>query len=195
VSSVANTRLGRPRSAQIDAAVLDAVRSLLTEVGYRDMTMEAVAARAHIGKQSLYRRWPRKPLVVLAAILGSEHDVEDQLPDLGSFPADVAVITNRQLAVYRSPGLVELVQGLLADCLTEPDLLAALRVAFIEPRLSVLERVVARAKERGEVADDISSDTVAAAVAGAMLAAFVIFDRGDENFAAELAVLTSRGPR
>jgi AcrR family transcriptional regulator len=167
----------------------------VTEVGYRAVTMEAVAARAHIGKQTLYRRWPRKPLLVLAAVLGSERDVEDQLPNLGSFAADVAVITNRQLAVYRSPGLVELVQGLLADCLTEPDLLAALRVAFIAPRLSVLERVVARAKERGEVADDISSETVASAVAGAMLAAFVIFDRGDEDFAAELAALTSRGPR
>jgi len=176
-------------------AALEATRVLLADVGYRDMTMEAVAARAAIGKQTLYRRWPRKPLLVLAAVLGSQRDVEDQLPDLGSFAADVAAVTAQQLSVYRAPGVVELVQGLLADCLTEPDLLAALRVAFIEPRLTVLERVVARAKARGEVGDDISSHTIATSVAGAMLAAFVIFGRGDEVFASEVALLTHRGPR
>jgi len=190
-----NPRSGRPRSRRIDVAALEATRVLLADVGYRDMTMEAVAARAAIGKQTLYRRWPRKPLLVLAAVLGSQRDVEDQLPDLGSFAADVAAVTAQQLSVYRTPGLVELVQGLLADCLTEPDLLAALRVAFIDPRLAVLERVVARAKARGEVGDDISSHTIAAAVAGAMLAAFVIFGQGDEVFASEVALLTHRGPR
>ncbi len=188
-------RAGRPRSPRIDAAVLEATRALLAEVGYRDMTMESVAASARIGKQTLYRRWPRKPLLVLAAVLGSEREVADQLPDRGSFAADLAAVTAQQLKVYQTPGLVELVQGLLADCLTERDLLAALRVAFIEPRLAVLERVVARAKERGELADSISSSTIVTVVAGAMLAGFVIYGRGDEVFASELALLTARGAR
>jgi AcrR family transcriptional regulator len=192
---VMNSISGRPRSPRINAAVLESARALLADVGYRTMTMEAVAARARIGKQTLYRRWSRKPLLVLAAVLGSQQDVEDQLPDLGSFAADLAAVTTQQLSVYRSPGLVELVQGLLADCLTEADLLAALRIAFIEPRLAVLERIVARAKERGEVRDDVSSHMVATVVAGAMLAAFVIFGRGDEAFASELASLTQRGTR
>jgi len=186
---------GRPRSPLIDGAVLEATRTLLAKAGYRNMTMESVAASARIGKQTLYRRWPRKPLLVLAAVLGSPREVEDQLPDLGSFANDVAAVTAQQLKVYQTPGLIELLQGLLADCLMESDLLAALRVAFIEPRLLVLEQVVARAKERGEVADGISSRTVASMVAGAMLANFLIFGWGDEVFASELALLTQRGVR
>jgi AcrR family transcriptional regulator len=186
---------GRPRSPRIDAAALAAARSVVSEVGYRDMTMQSVAARAGIGKQTLYRRWPRKPLLVLTAVLGSERALEDQLPDLGSFGADVAAITARQLSIYETPRFGELIGGLLADCLAEPELLVALRAAFIEPRLIVLGRVVARTKARGEVGDDLSTNTVATTVAGAMLAACLVFGSADKTFASELALLIQRGAR
>jgi AcrR family transcriptional regulator len=189
------TTLGRPRSQTIDDAIVSAARALLAEVGYRSLTMAAVAERAGIGKQSLYRRWPRKPLLVFAAVLGGQEAVAEQIPNTGSFAADLAAITAEQLSVYQAPGMTALVQGLLADCLTEAELIAELRRRFIRPRLAMLEQVADRARERGEIGTDVSSRSIAHTLAGAMFARFVVFGEGDGAFAAELARIVARGSR
>jgi AcrR family transcriptional regulator len=191
----AGALLGRPRSQAIDDAIVAAARALLAEVGYRSLTMEAVAARAGIGKQSLYRRWPRKPLLVFAAVLGGQEAVAEQIPDTGSFAADLAAITAEQLSVYQARGMTSLVQGLLADCLTEPELMDELRRRFIRPRLAILEQVADRARERGELAADVSSRSMADTIAGAMFARFIVFGEGDATFAAELTRIVERGAR
>lgn len=59
---------GRPRDAAIDERVLDATRQLVEEAGYHQVTMEAIAARARVGKATLYRRWPNKASVISAAV-------------------------------------------------------------------------------------------------------------------------------
>jgi AcrR family transcriptional regulator len=186
---------GRPRSHAIDDAIVAAARELLDEVGYRSLTMEAVAVRAGIGKQSLYRRWPRKPLLIFAAVLGGQETVAEQIPDTGSFATDLAAITAEQLSVYEAPGMTALVQGLLADCLTEPELIAELRRRFVRPRLAMLEQVADRARQRGEVDADVSSRAIADTLAGAMFARFIVFGDGDAAFAAELARIVEKGAR
>jgi AcrR family transcriptional regulator len=187
--------LGRPRSQVIDDAIVTAARALLAEVGYRSLTMEAVAARAGIGKQSLYRRWPRKPLLIFAAVLGGQEAVAEQIPDTGSFAADLAAITAQQLSVYQTPGMTALVQGLLADCLTEPELIAELRRRFIRPRLAMLEHCADRARERGELGAEVSSRSIADTLAGAMFARFIVFGEGDAAFAADLTRIVELGVR
>jgi AcrR family transcriptional regulator len=187
--------LGRPRSQAIDDAIVVAARELLADVGYRSLTMEAVAERAGIGKQSLYRRWPRKPLLIFASVLGGQEAVAEQIPDTGSFATDLAAITGEQLNVYQTPGMTALVQGLLADCLTEPELIAELRRRFIRPRLAILEQVVDRARERGELGAGLSSRSIADTLAGAMFARFIVFGEGDAAFAADLARIVEHGVR
>jgi AcrR family transcriptional regulator len=191
----AGAALGRPRSQAIDDAIVAAARALLAEVGYRSLTMEAVAERAGIGKQSLYRRWARKPLLIFAAMLGGQEAVADQIPDTGCFAADLGAITAEQFSVYQRPGMTALVQGLLADCLAEPELMDELRRRFIWPRLAILEQLADRARERGELAADVSSRAIADTLAGAMFARFIVFGQGDAAFAAELARIVEKGAR
>jgi AcrR family transcriptional regulator len=61
-------RPGRPRSAKAHRAILDAALALLVEQGYHGLSMEAVAARAGVGKTTIYRRWPSKQEIVIEAI-------------------------------------------------------------------------------------------------------------------------------
>jgi AcrR family transcriptional regulator len=68
VSSTGATR-GRPRSDQVDQAILRAASALLSERGLDAMTIEDVAARAGVGKSSIYRRWPTKGTLALDAFL------------------------------------------------------------------------------------------------------------------------------
>ena len=73
----------RRRGPQLEAALLDAAWEELVHVGYASLTMESVAARAHTGIAVLYRRWPNKDQLVLAAIEHYRLDVEQR-----TFPSD-----------------------------------------------------------------------------------------------------------
>lgn len=82
--------MARPRDAEIDRKLLDAARRLLTEVGYDELTMEAVATEAGVGKPSLYRRYPSKAHLVFE--LQAVALVPADLPDTGSFRGDLTAL-------------------------------------------------------------------------------------------------------
>src|SRR5271156_2447323 len=62
-------RVGRPRDRRLHHAILDATRELLTTRSYAELSMESIAARAGVGKKTLYRRWPSKAPLVAEAVL------------------------------------------------------------------------------------------------------------------------------
>jgi AcrR family transcriptional regulator len=71
---------GRPRSAALRRKILRAAASLLDERGISGVTMEAIAARAGVGKPTIYREWPNAPSVALAAFLQTvERDAESSV--------------------------------------------------------------------------------------------------------------------
>ncbi|MYR06934.1 TetR family transcriptional regulator [Gordonia sp. SID5947] len=77
---------GRPRDERLDERILGATRELIDEVGYHQVTMEAIAARAQVGKASLYRRWPTKAAVITDAF--ATELVAPSAPDTGSVGED-----------------------------------------------------------------------------------------------------------
>src|SRR5579859_7198686 len=83
-------RRGRPRNPTVDAAILTATLGLLIERGYARLTMEQVAARAGVGKASLYLRWPSKVALVAEAIQ-QRSGVPPEVPDMGSLREDMLV--------------------------------------------------------------------------------------------------------
>ena len=106
---------GRPRSAAAHQAILDATVQLLSEVGFAATTVEAVAARAGVGKATVYRRWPSKvPLVIDA--LDARAIEQVPIPRTGSVRGDLIEF----LAEHRigtQPGLLEAPVGGVHFCL------------------------------------------------------------------------------
>ncbi len=81
---------GRPRDTALHAVILEAVRELLTESSYAEVTMDGVAARAQVGKKTLYRRWASKaPLVAEAVLDAYGRGGSFPVPDTGNLRADL----------------------------------------------------------------------------------------------------------
>lgn len=190
---------GRRRDPGVDQRILAAAGAILDTQGYARLSMEAVARAAGVGKQTLYRRWPRKPLLVFEAVFGAGEAVVAALPDRGSLAADLEAVTAIQAGVYRTPGMRELVRGLLADCLVEPALRQELSSRFLRPRLAALATIVESARERGEVDAQVDSIMVAETVAGSMLFHFLLYtddaDGPGDAFGTQLADVISKGVR
>jgi AcrR family transcriptional regulator len=104
----------RRRGAALEQAIFDAVWDELAETGYARMTMEGVAARARTGKQVLYRRWPSRPELVLAAVRARSGSILDRAPDTGSLRRDALELLRHMAARQRELG-TETIRGLLLD--------------------------------------------------------------------------------
>src|SRR5580692_9424471 len=94
-------RRGRPRDPGVDESILSSTLLLLGEVGYAQLTMEQVAARARVGKASLYLRWPSKVALVADAVQRLRPDLVPAIPDTGSLTGDMREFL-RQLVRPRS---------------------------------------------------------------------------------------------
>ncbi|HIT76515.1 MAG TPA: TetR/AcrR family transcriptional regulator C-terminal ligand-binding domain-containing protein [Candidatus Avipropionibacterium avicola] len=139
----------RRRGAALEKAILEAVLAELDDQGYRALTVEAVAARASASKASIYRRWPTKPQLVLAAV---RHTIPDRVgtPDQGSLRADLLHLVSTMAAGFRGP-LGEAMRGVVGDALGGGDHLGALSAGT---SLAAVTAVVERAVARGEVSPE-----------------------------------------
>ena len=140
----------RRRGEELEAALLTAAWEELAEAGFGRLTMESVAARAKTGVAVLYRRWPNKDDLVLAAIrhYGTSHPVD--VPDTGSLRGDlIALIGDFSNARIGFATVMSAVfSGLLASTGLTP---AEVREKLIVDRPLSSEQVFTRAQERGEI--------------------------------------------
>ncbi|MDI2124893.1 TetR/AcrR family transcriptional regulator [Yinghuangia seranimata] len=142
--------VGRPRDTRVDQAVLDAARALLAEVGYAGLTMDAVAARAGVGKAAIYRRHATKQALVFAAAV---HGVElEPPPDTGSLLGDLEALARVIVAHLGNPAAAPALMGLLAEAGADTSLGHALCSALIEVEREGNAAVLERAVRRGELA-------------------------------------------
>ncbi|HEX6654599.1 MAG TPA: TetR/AcrR family transcriptional regulator [Candidatus Limnocylindria bacterium] len=143
-----DTRPAR-RGGACDAAIRDAALELLVEVGYDRMTIDALAARAHASKATIYRRWPGKREVVVDAInCRAEHAPEP--PDTGSLRGDIAA-TLRAMAEGIGGQDADLMAGVLRAMRSSPELADSMREQVIEAKRQIGRTLVARAVARGEL--------------------------------------------
>ncbi|MGI8710267.1 MAG: TetR/AcrR family transcriptional regulator [Acidimicrobiales bacterium] len=140
---------GRPRSTLVDQAIRGAAQELLVEQGYGGMTMEAVAARAGVGKATVYRRWSTKAELLVDSLRG--HDAPQvPLPDTGDVRADVKtmlVAIQRSMAGQDGP----IMAAFAAEKLRHPELRAVFERVFVTERRRHLEHLVAKAVDQGEL--------------------------------------------
>ena len=157
---------GRPRSEASRQAILMAALELAAETGYAGLTIEGIAARAGVGKQTIYRWWPSKADVLLEA-LPAIADVHVPVTDHGSYQADLRAFlqASHELA-NRYPQIPELLRALMAEAQLNPEFGARFRSGFLQRRRDALAVITSRAHERGDLPDQPAPGTVADVVFG-----------------------------
>jgi AcrR family transcriptional regulator len=160
------TRRGRPRDARIDIAVREAARSLLVEAGYANTTMQAIAARAGVGLPTIYRRWPSKAELIEHAVLTSQQRrVVD--PD-GDFFDELRLFVRGVIRVSCDPVTMAAWPGLIQDLQGDPSVRERYATA-IAPSMLPFGQLVANARDKGLIAEDISAGDINRLVTGAAL--------------------------
>src|SRR5207244_13402292 len=122
---------GRPRSAEADQAILGATISLLAEGGYDALTMEKVAARAGVGKATVYRRWGSKVELAVDALKASLADVE--VHATGSLRDDLTSYVRSLTTWLRERTGGQVLAGLSAEIQHNPELAEAMRRNLVAP--------------------------------------------------------------
>ncbi|MEV6110410.1 TetR/AcrR family transcriptional regulator [Streptomyces sp. NPDC051940] len=138
-------------SAEREHEVFDAVLELLRENGYESLTMDAIAARTHASKATLYRQWKGKPELVATALRHAKSGALPD-PDTGSLRGDLRLLASYGLKDADSDHA--LMRGLAQAAHAYPELHEAMRELLILPELEKIQSLLRRAVDRGEVPAD-----------------------------------------
>ncbi len=150
---------GRPRSQDADRAILAAAAQLLAERGLAAMTIEQVAARAGVGKTTIYRRWPSKGLLALDAFVTSFRE-QQPLPDTGTLRGDLIAALRAWVRAVTETPMGSMLTGLIAEAQHDPELHAAWRDRVTEPLRRQRRIMLDRAIARGEIPASIDQEVV-----------------------------------
>lgn len=150
-------RLGRPRNPEIDAAVLNATLRMLDELGYGRLALEAVARRAGTTTPAIYRRWPSRQRLVLAALTLRLGDA--QAPDTDCTLCDIDECLRVFVAAFsRMPP--DVLGPLFADCASDRELRAAFMTTLFDPPRAAVKQTLKRAHARGDLRDNADIDLI-----------------------------------
>jgi AcrR family transcriptional regulator len=168
-------RGGRPRNDALDEAIILATRGRLVRDGYSRMTIGDIAADAEVTRPTLYRRWPNKfELVVDALDYGFRKQRDMYTVDLSQLePRDALVEAVRRVdPAYYNPDALVLMGNFAGEAIRTPQLLEILREHAVEPRVVLVEKVLAGLQERQAVRSGIDARTIATICFGSYFAAF-----------------------
>jgi len=163
-------RGGRPRDAQLHALILEATRELLAVSSYSELSMESIAAHAHVGKKTLYRRWPSKaPLVAEAVLNAYGRDGSFTTPDTGDIRADLRAWLVEHAEFIADPPNTALISELIAAAAASPADNEALYEQLSVPQHAGLITRLRRAVDDGHLDADADLDAIANALIGTLL--------------------------
>jgi len=189
------TGRGRVRSEEARRAILAAGWELVDEQGFSRVTMEKIAARAEVGKATLYRWWPNRAAVVMDALL--EHvtlavpfgDSGDTVEDLCEMVRFAVEFLNTGLAGH-------ILAGLIGDAQHDPELAASFRTRYLATRREMTRTMLQRGVERGELRDDVDLEVAIDAMIGPIYYRLLIGHGPlDTDYATELARIVFSGLR
>ena len=183
---------GRPRNERSRQAILRSTLKLLRRHGFPALSIEAVAADAHVGKATVYRWWPKKGALVVDAFASS---IENELhfPDSGSVRQDMSVQMNQYLEVLRSRS-GRIIAGVIAAGQSDPDLMEEFRARFLRPRRQEAYRTLERGIDRGELPQELDLDLVLDLLYGGIYMRFLIrHDELNESYVNEVCRIVLAG--
>src|SRR5580693_1776718 len=178
-------RPGRPRSEQAEQAIIEATLDLFAEQGFEGVCVEAVAARAGVGKATIYRRWPNKEELLLAAF-GS---LKSPFPEAKgvSVRDDLLAMVEVMCADKADPRKARRYALLLGEGEKYPRLMARYKETVVEPRREAMRAVIRRGIQTGELRPDTDIEIAMLTLTGVIMAREKTPDREfDGDFAARL---------
>lgn len=162
---------GRPRSARADEAIIDAVLDLLAEgTPAKALSIEAVAARAGVGKATIYRRWSNKESLIVDAVASMKGD-PSVLPGT-SLREDLLALL-RPVGQPNSTRTGQIMPCLLSEIQRSPEL-NSIWQKITEPRRELLKATLGRGIESGELRPDLDLEITAAMLVGPLVARNVL---------------------
>lgn len=185
---------GRPRSENARQSILRSTLKLLRRRGYDDLSIEAIAADARVGKATVYRWWASKGALIVDAFA---YSIEDELhfPDSGSVYRDMSLQMNEFVKVLHSPrGCI--VAAVIAAGQSDRDLMEAFRARFLRVRREEAYMTLRRGIDRGELPRHLDLDLILDTLYGAIYMRFLIrHDDLSENYVNDLCRLTLAGAK
>lgn len=150
-------------------AILDAALAVITERGYEGTSIERIADRAGVGKQTIYRWWPSKGAVVLEALEESVVQITPlPLKDTGNIMEDLRHQMNLAMRVLTSPDSGPALRAVIAAAQSDPALARENHEKLIELRGAPLRELLTQAQGRGEIRSGVDLDTVLDMLIGAL---------------------------
>jgi AcrR family transcriptional regulator len=163
VEPIASPRRGRPRSVEVDEAVLAATVELAGEVGVSRLSMDDVAVRAKVSKATIYRRWASKEALVLDALRAAMVPIEDE--DTGSLRSDLEHYLRELVKRFRSGKMRDVLPHLIGVACHDSNLRCSLD-DYMQTRRVPLHLILARGVERGELPANTDLDVLIDVILG-----------------------------
>jgi AcrR family transcriptional regulator len=164
----ATRRPGRPRSEQAEQAIIEATLDLFAEQGFEGVCVEAVAARAGVGKATIYRRWPNKEELLLAALGALKSPYPE--PRGVSVREDLVAMLSVMCADMGDPRKARRYALLLGEGEKYPRLMARYKETVVQPRRELMRSVIRRGIATGELRPDVDVEIAMLALTGTVLA-------------------------
>lgn len=154
--TIAKSGRGRPRDPETRAKILKAAYEILNEVGFMDLTIEGVAARAGVGKPTIYRRWKTKSALAMDAFLEAVNP-ELAFPDTGSVREDFREQMQKLVKLMNSPR-GEVLANVIGCGQADEELIEVYLENWLTPRRDDAKRIFHRGVERGELRADVDAE-------------------------------------
>ena len=150
-------RRGRPRSPAAHQAILTAARELLIEEGFAGLRLEHVAARARVGKATIYRRWASKEELA-QELLGGLAEPHIAVEETGNTREDLLSLVVNPMRAVTETDFGPVIRALLSQIALNPALGDPFRETVVRARREEVGRVVAQGIARGDIRADADAE-------------------------------------
>ncbi|HTP83415.1 MAG TPA: TetR/AcrR family transcriptional regulator [Alphaproteobacteria bacterium] len=198
VRKSAAARPGKPepradrRSSSTHDAILAAAERLVRRRGYIRVTIEAIAAAAGAGKQTIYRWWPSKAALYLELYESLVAEQKLQF-DTGSVAGDLRFFMRRLFRILTATPARAILTGLIAETQSDPEVAKALMAHLVRGRRHMIRGIFERGQARGEIRGNADIDFAVDLISGAVWFRLLLGQALDARFADKLAAQIRHG--
>jgi AcrR family transcriptional regulator len=165
--SAQRTHRGRPRDEHADQAIIDATIDGFVDEGYEGLSVEGIATRAGVSKATIYRRWPSKKDLLVAAIESLLEEL--QVPDTGNVRGDLTSVVRQARRFLTESKAGDVLPRMVGELASGSELGSTYMEKVMAPRLQALVHVISVGKVQGDLREDLDELLAVASIIGTMM--------------------------